>query len=90
MIDIANKKSLEIWTLNSAGATAKKFQRESRLDCYGVIEFKTMEAIKFHLYKVPMHINHSEPSFLLVMLLNSDKQKNKIRSSMNFSEFVPS
>ena len=58
MIDIANKKSLEIWTLNSAGATAKKFQRDSRLDCYGVIEFKTIEAIKFHLYKVPMHINH--------------------------------
>ena len=54
------------------------------------ILISTMEAIKFHLYKVPMHINHSEPSFLLVMLLNSDKQNNKIRSSINFSEFVPS
>ena len=49
-----------------------------------------MEAIKLHTYKAPMHINLSEPSFLLVMLLNSDKQKNKIRSSMNFSELVPS
>jgi len=49
-----------------------------------------MEAIKLHLYNVPMHINHSEPSFLLVLLLNSDKKNNKIRSSMNFSEFVPS